>query len=111
MTFCIIFCKSFSDKGSNVKIRDLLTSALLTAKKGFSVVAPIKVIDHYSNKKDSKKIHLTQDAISHLVKFSGGDARTLINALEMAIETTAENDAKEININLSIAEDLSLIHI
>ena len=48
---------------------------------------------------------LTQDAINHLIKFSGGDARTLINALEMAIETTAENDAKEININLSIAED------
>ena len=48
---------------------------------------------------------MTQDAISHLIKFSGGDARTLINALEMAIETTAENDAKEIKINLSIAED------
>ncbi len=50
-------------------------------------------------------VYLTQDAISHLVKFSGGDARTLINALEMAIETTAENEEKEININLSIAED------
>ena len=43
--------------------------------------------------------------MSHLIKFSGGDARTLINALEMAIETTSENDAKEININLSRAED------
>jgi len=63
-----------------------------------------KVITHYS-KKDSKKVHLTQDAKSHLVKFSGGDARILINALEMAIVTTAENDAKEIKINLSIAED------
>ena len=64
-----------------------------------------KVINHYSEKKDSKKVHLTQDAISHLVKFSGGDARTLINALEMAIETTPENDVHEIKINLSIAED------
>ena len=64
-----------------------------------------KVISHYSTKKDSKKVYLTQDAINHLVNFSGGDARILINALEMAIETTAENDAKEININLSIAED------
>ncbi len=63
-----------------------------------------KVITYYS-KKDSKKVHLTQDATSHLIKFSGGDARTLINALEMAIETTPENGAKEININLSIAED------
>jgi len=64
-----------------------------------------KVITHYSKQKDSIKVYLTKDAISHLIKFSGGDARTLINALEMAIETTAENDAKEININLSIAED------
>jgi len=64
-----------------------------------------KVITHYSKQKDSKKVNITQDAISHLIKFSGGDARTLINALEMAIETPAENDSKEININLSIAED------
>ena len=64
-----------------------------------------KVIAYYSTKKDSKKICLTQDAISHLIKFSGGDARTLINALEMAIETISENDSKEININLSKAED------
>jgi putative ATPase len=64
-----------------------------------------KVLTYYSKQKDSKKVYLTQDAIDHLVKFSSGDARTLINALEMAIETTTENDAKEIYINLSIAED------
>ena len=64
-----------------------------------------KVVSYYSKLKDSKKVYLTEDAISHLIKFSGGDARTLINALEMAIGTTGENFAKEININLSIAED------
>ena len=64
-----------------------------------------KVISYYSTLKESKKVYLTQDAINHLTKFSGGDARTLINALEMAIGTTDENEAKEININLSIAED------
>ena len=62
-----------------------------------------KVISYYSKLKDSKKVYLTQDAINHLINFSGGDARTLINALEMAIGTTDENDAKEVNINLSIA--------
>mgnify|MGYP001424143456 CR=1 FL=1 len=36
------------DVGSNVKIRDLLTRALFTAKNGFSVVAPIKVIVPFS---------------------------------------------------------------
>ena len=69
-----------------------------------------KVITYYSKQKDSKKVYLTQDAISHLIKFSGGDARTLINALEMAIETTAENDAQEININLSFALAISFLN-
>jgi len=64
-----------------------------------------KVVSYYSNLKDPKKVYLTEDAKSHLIKFSGGDARTLINALEMAIGTTGKNDAQEININLSIAED------
>ncbi len=63
-----------------------------------------KVITHYSKQKDSKKVYLTQDAISHLIKFSGGDARTLINALEMAIETTAANDAEEADEALQIIE-------
>jgi putative ATPase len=64
-----------------------------------------KVIFYYSKLQDSKKVYLTQDAVNHLIKCSGGDARTLINALEMAIGITDENEAKEINIDLSIAED------
>ena len=64
-----------------------------------------KVISYYGNLRDSKKIHITKDAISHLIKFSGGDARTLINALELGIGITDGNDSKEITINLSIAED------
>ena len=64
-----------------------------------------KVITYYANLRDSKKIVITEDAISHLIKFSGGDARTLINALELGIGITKENEANEIIINLSIAED------
>jgi len=64
-----------------------------------------KVICYYAKLKDSKKVCLTPDAANHLIKCSSGDARTLINALEMAIGTTDENNAKEINIDLSIAED------
>ena len=64
-----------------------------------------KVIFYYSKLQDSKKVYLTQDAVNHLIKCSGGDARTLINALEMAIGITDENEAKEITIDLSIAED------
>ena len=64
-----------------------------------------KVISYYSNLKEPKKIHITEEASSHLIKFSGGDARSLINALELAIETNNEKETEEIIINLSIAED------
>ena len=64
-----------------------------------------KVICYYSKLQDSKKVYLTQDAVNHLIKCSAGDARTLINALEMAIGITDENEAKVIHIDLSIAED------
>ena len=64
-----------------------------------------KVISYYLNLKDFKKIQITEEAVNHLIKFSSGDARTLINALELAIGITNEDDAKEIIINLSIAED------
>ena len=64
-----------------------------------------KVVNHYANHRISKKICITDDASNHLVKFSGGDARTLINALELGIGITNENEKKEIIIDLSIAED------
>tara|TARA_B100000902_G_scaffold340545_1_gene343423 strand:- start:1034 stop:2323 length:1290 start_codon:yes stop_codon:yes gene_type:complete len=64
-----------------------------------------KVIIYYSNLDDAKKIHLTEEAINHLIKYSGGDARTLINALELAIGISKVNEENKIIINLSIAED------
>ena len=64
-----------------------------------------KVISHYANLKDSINIHITEEAINHLIKYSSGDARTLINALELGIGITNENKSKEVIINLSIAED------
>ena len=64
-----------------------------------------KVINYYKNLADSKSIKVTQEAINHLIKFSGGDARILINSLELSIGITNENEAKDIVINLSIAED------
>tara|TARA_B100000886_G_C20374894_1_gene471328 strand:- start:8 stop:1270 length:1263 start_codon:yes stop_codon:yes gene_type:complete len=64
-----------------------------------------KVINFYENLKDSKKIRITEDAINHLIKFSAGDARTLINALELGIGITNKNELAEIIINLPIAED------
>ena len=64
-----------------------------------------KVIKYYSCLQDSKTIEITEEAINHLVKFSGGDARNLINALELGINITKENKDKLVVIDLQIAED------
>ncbi|MGQ9873415.1 hypothetical protein [Leptodesmis sp.] len=36
----------------------------------------------------TRKIKLDQDALDHLVNVANGDARALLNALELAVETT-----------------------
>ena len=64
-----------------------------------------RVINYYSSLKDFKTIQLTKEAINHLIKYSGGDARNLINALEFAISITDETEDKLVIIDLSIAED------
>ncbi len=64
-----------------------------------------KVINYYACIQDSKAIEITDEAINHLIKFSGGDARNLINALEFGICITKENKDKSVVIDLSIAED------
>ena len=64
-----------------------------------------KVISYYATIENSKNIQISQEAINHLIKYSGGDARNLINALELAIGITKENSDKIIIIDLSIAED------
>ncbi len=64
-----------------------------------------KVIKYYSGLQDSKVIEIKEEAINHLIKFSGGDARNLINALELSISITKENKEKIVVIDLPIAED------
>ncbi|ABM71296.1 putative ATPase, AAA family [Prochlorococcus marinus str. MIT 9515] len=64
-----------------------------------------KVVNYYACLEDPKAIEITEEAISHLIKYSGGDARNLINALESGISITKENKDKLVFIDLSIAED------
>ncbi len=52
-----------------------------------------------------KLINLAQEAANHLVDVSNGDARVLLNALELAVESTIPNREGSINIDLKIAED------
>jgi putative ATPase len=46
------------------------------------------------------KIQLEPDALNHLTNVANGDARSLLNALELAVETTPVNEVGVIAINL-----------
>jgi len=48
---------------------------------------------------------LDQEALAHVVRVAGGDARIALNALELAVETTGPDDDQVIRITLEIAED------
>ncbi|NMB88529.1 MAG: AAA family ATPase, partial [Chloroflexi bacterium] len=52
-----------------------------------------------------RKIHLETDARQHLVNLCGGDARNLLNALELAVESTPPDEAGVIHIDLAVAEE------
>jgi putative ATPase len=52
-----------------------------------------------------RKIHLEPEALDHLVNVANGDARTLLNALELAVETTSPDASGVIIIPLSVAEE------
>ncbi len=52
-----------------------------------------------------RQVEITDDASTHLVDVAGGDARSLLNALELAVESTPENKQGVIEIDLGIAEE------
>ena len=51
------------------------------------------------------KVHIDPHALDHLVHVSNGDARALLNALELAVETTVPDEDGSIRISLSVAEE------
>ncbi len=53
----------------------------------------------------SLNVQMTIDAVNHLVNVSNGDARSLLNALELAVESTSANSEGYIKIDLKIAEE------
>jgi putative ATPase len=50
-------------------------------------------------------VHLDDDALAHLVRIAGGDARAALNALELAVESTPARDGGAIHITLGVAEE------
>ncbi len=52
-----------------------------------------------------RRVVITPEAANHLVDVAGGDARSLLNALELAVETTPPGADGAIAIDLAIAEE------
>ena len=68
----------------------------------------LQIIDNTLSTKErgygDKKVTVSAEAKAHLVKTSNGDARSLLNALELAVETTAPTQG-HIVVDLKTAED------
>lgn len=52
-----------------------------------------------------RDVEISSEASAHLVNVAGGDARSLLNALELAVESTPKNHQGVIEIDLGIAEE------
>jgi putative ATPase len=50
-------------------------------------------------------VELTEDAAAHLARIAGGDARSVLNALELAAQTTPPGPDGTIRIDLNVAEE------
>ena len=51
------------------------------------------------------KVNLAEDALDHLVNVANGDARAVLNALELAVETTLPDEYGIVNITTAVAEE------
>ncbi len=70
-------------------LHNLLKRALQDSEKGYG----------------NQDIRLSESAEKHLVNVANGDARSLLNALELAVESTPADETGSITIDLSIVEE------
>lgn len=52
-----------------------------------------------------KEIRIAENALQHLVRVAGGDARNALNALELAVESTPADENGVIHIGLEVAQE------
>lgn len=51
------------------------------------------------------KVHILEEALDHLVDVANGDARGVLNALELAVETTPADEYGVILVDMAVAEE------
>lgn len=52
-----------------------------------------------------RDVRVTEEALDHLIDTANGDARSVLNALELAVETTEPDTEGTVHIDLVVAED------
>ncbi len=52
-----------------------------------------------------RRVLVDDDALQHLIRVAGGDARNALNALELAVESTSPDSNDVIHISLTIAQE------
>ena len=70
-------------------IRDILVRALEDPERGYGKL----------------QVELAPEAMAHLTRMAGGDARNALNALELAVETTPPSKDSVIRIGLDVAQE------
>lgn len=70
-------------------LRNIARQALADAERGYGKL----------------KVNLSDEALDHLVNVANGDARGVLNALELAVETTPPDEYGLVNITTDVAEE------
>jgi len=74
---------------SDDDVRRILAAALDDAERGYG----------------DRPVTLEPDALDHLVRVAGGDARNALNALELAVESTPAGEAGRLTLTLAVAQE------
>jgi putative ATPase len=70
-------------------VRQILLSALHDPGRGYG----------------DRQVYVDEDALEHLIRVAGGDARNALNALELAVESTLPGEDDVIQITLDVAQE------
>jgi putative ATPase len=65
----------------------------------------VQALAHPERGYGRRTVRLDDDALDHLVGTANGDARSLLNALELAVETTPPGADGAVHVSLEVAED------
>jgi putative ATPase len=70
-------------------VKQILHNALLNKERGYG----------------ERKVELDIEALEHIVRVAGGDARNALNALELAVETTPLDGSEVVHVTLAVAQE------